>query len=216
MRTFFRDNGLSVVTLGLFLVFWAAQALTGFQVHNSDLEEHGRAALSFGQYLGTGHFWEATGENWESEFLQMAAFVLLTARLYQRGSAESNPLPDEEQLPQQRPDGPVPGPVRRGGWAAQLYGHSLSLTLLTLFAVSFVIHLLGGAAEHNLEEALHGAPPISVLEFLGSADFWQQSFQNWQSEFLSVGAMVVLTIFLRERGSAESKEVEVPHRHTGK
>ncbi|WP_027461179.1 DUF6766 family protein [Deinococcus murrayi] len=216
MKRFFRNNGLSVVTLGLFVLLWGAQALTGWQAYNEEAQEHGRAVLGLGAYLESGHFWEATGENWESEFLQMAAFVLLTARLYQRGSAESKPLPEDEQAPEPPPSGPPPGPVRRGGWAAQLYSHSLSLTLLLLFAASFVLHLLGGTAEHNREAAAHGQPAVSTLAFLGSAEFWHQSFQNWQSEFLAVGAMAVLTIFLRERGSAESKPVEAPHHHTGR
>lgn len=222
MRAFLHRNGLSVVTLTLFVLFWAAQAAAGFQVHNNDLEAHGRQALSLGAYLSSGHFWEATGENWESEFLQMAAFVLLTARLYQRGSAESRPLPEEEgqpgsdQAPPPTPPEQQPWPVRRGGWVRELYSHSLSLTLGGLFVLSFVIHLLGGAAEYNTEQALHGSEPVSVLAFLFSAEFWSQSFQNWQSEFLSVAAMVVFTIFLRERGSAESKEVTAPHRRTGR
>ncbi|MBB5234054.1 DUF6766 family protein [Deinococcus budaensis] len=221
MRAFLHRNGLSVVTLTLFVLFWAAQAAVGFEVHNGDLEEHGRQALSLGAYLRSGHFWEATGENWESEFLQMAAFVVLTARLYQRGSAESNPLPEEQDQPggeQGAPPTPPeqrPWPVRRGGWVLGLYSHSLSLTLLGLFLLSFVIHLLGGAAEYNTEQALHGGEAVSTLAFLGSPEFWSQSFQNWQSEFLSVAAMVILSIFLRERGSAESKDVEAPHRRTG-
>lgn len=106
--------------------------------------------------------------------------------------------------------------MRRGGLALKLYAHSLSLTLGLLFALSFVIHLLGGAAAHNAQEALHGGEPITPLAFLGTAEFWSQSFENWQSKFLSVGAMVVLTIFLRERGSAESKSLEAPHSKTGR
>lgn len=223
MRRFLHRNGLSVVTLALFVLLWIAQGATGFRASNNELQDHGQPGLSLRAYLGSGGFWEATGENWESEFFQMAAFVLLTAGLYQRGSAESNPLPEEKRAedsgpPQSGPRaqaGRVPWPVRRGGWVLRLYAHSLSLALLLLFALSFVIHLLGGTAEYNVQQALHNGSSVSPLGFLATAEFWTQSFQNWQSEFLSVAAMVLLTIFLRERGSAESKDLAAPHDQTG-
>jgi hypothetical protein len=165
------------------------------------------------EYAQSGHFIEATFENWESEFLQMGLYVVLTAALYQKGSAESNPLPEDPQRKQKFPKRYFVGrPVLR-----RLYENSLSLALFTLFLFSFALHLYGGWREENLRRAispLHSAPQ-SLLEFFGSSDFWFQSFQNWQSEFLSVAAIVYLSIYLRQKGSSQSKPVDAPHHLTG-
>jgi hypothetical protein len=196
------------------------QALTGWIEHNNTERDHQEQTISFGAYLRTGHFWEATGENWESEFLQMAAFVLLTTFLYQKGSAESKRPGVIEEVdldPRRYRDQPdVPGPVRRGGWQLRLYEHSLGLTFLLLFLVSVGIHAAGGLHDYNSDQVQHGQPPVTLAGYLTSARFWFESFQNWQSEFLSLAAMVVGTIFLRQRGSAESKPVHTPHAETGK
>jgi Domain of unknown function (DUF6766) len=216
----FKRNGLSIVFMSLFLIALAGQVATGWGEHNQDEQAHGRPPLSFTAYLGSGHFWEATGENWESEFLQMAMFVLLTTRLYQKGSAESKRLgvvEEQDVDPRRFRDQPdVPGPVRRGGWQLRLYEHSLGLAFLLFFLMSFAIHAAGGLIEYNGEQEAHGRPQVRLVEFLGSQRFWFESFQNWQSEFLSLAAMVVGTIFLRERGSPESKPVHAPHSETGK
>jgi hypothetical protein len=161
-------------------------------------------------YLATGHFWEALGENWESEFLQMAAFVILTACLYQKGSPESND-PDNPDEPEPPVTDDSPKPVRQGGWRLWLYERSLSIALLLLFALSMVVHAIGGMHEFNRGQAMVGKPAVSVWEFVASSQFWFESFQNWQSEFLSIAAMVILAIFLRHKGSAESKPVTAPH-----
>jgi hypothetical protein len=215
-----RDHGLSLVLVGLFAVTMAGQALTGWIEHNHRERDHQGQTVSFAAYLGTGHFWEATGENWESEFLQMAAFVLLTTFLYQKGSAESKRPGVVEEVdldPRRYRDEPdVPGPVRRGGWQLRLYENSLGLAFLLLFLVSIAIHAAGGLQEYNSDQIQHGQPPATLATYLWSARFWFESFQNWQSEFLSLGAMVVATIFLRQRGSAESKPVYAPHAETGK
>ncbi|MEV4758804.1 DUF6766 family protein [Micromonospora sp. NPDC049559] len=218
VRRWLRDHGLAVAMFGAFLLFLVLQSLFGWQTHNEELTQAGRASESYLHYLGTGHFVEATFENWESEFLQMGAYVLLTVYLVQRGSAESKPEPDSD-----RPDddpraaGPdSPRPVRAGGLAAVLYRNSLSIALFLLFGASFVLHLLGGTAEYNEQQSLEtGAPPISAWHFLGTSDFWFQSMQNWQSEFLAVGALIVLSVFLRQHGSPESKPVTTPHAETG-
>jgi len=199
---------------GAFVVFIILQSVFGWEANNQDLTEHGAAAESYWAYVAGGEFVEATFENWESEFLQMGAFVLLTAFLLQKGSPESKPLDDGDD------DGePVvnasPAPVKRGGLALRLYENSLSLALFGLFALSFVLHLLGGTAAYNDDQGLHGQPPVTALQFLGMPEFWFQSMQNWQSEFLSVGALVILGIFLRQRGSSQSKPVEAPHAKTG-
>jgi hypothetical protein len=216
----FKNNGLSIVLLSLFLFTMAGQALTGWGEHNADEQAHGRPAVSFSQYLMTGHFWEATGENWESEFLQMAMFVLLTTVLYQKGSAESKRIDviEEQDLdPRDHRDFPdVPGPVKRGGWQLRLYENSLGLAFVALFVVSFAMHAFGGLAAYNGDRAAHGEPPVTVARYVGSQRFWFESFQNWQSEFLSLAGMVIATIYLRQRGSAESKAVHAPHAETGR
>ncbi len=202
---------------GAFALFIVLQSVFGWQARNEELADYGVAADSYLHYLRTGHFAEAVFENWESEFLQMGSYVLLTAYLVQRGSAESK-QPDEPDRPQDLPGaatGDSPKPSRRRGFAQVLYRNSLSLVLLGFFVLSFAGHLLGGVAEHNEQEALRGRPPISALEFLGSPDFWFQSMQNWQSEFLAVGALIVLSIVLRQHGSPESKPVTAPDAQTG-
>jgi len=220
-HSFLRRNGLSLVVLCVFLVCMAAQVWTGALQSNEERRSHGARELSLGEYLRSGHFWEATGENWESEFLQMAAYVLLTVGLYQKGSSESKKIDEPEAVDRDprkvrgRHLDEAPGPVRRGGWVLAIYEHSLSIAFLLLFLLSFGIHAVGGAHAHNAEEALHGGAPQSVLEYMGTSTFWFESLQNWQSEFLALFSMVVLSIFLRQRGSPESKPVDAPHSQTG-
>lgn len=218
MRSFAKFNALSLVMFGAFLVFVALQAVFGWQVRNEELLEAGRAADGFWHYLDTGHFGEALFENWESEFLQMGAYVLLTAYLVQRGSPESKPL-DQVDRPDDLPENATadsPLWSRTRGATQVIYRNSLSIVLLTFFLLSFLGHLLAGTAAYNEQQALQsGAPPITALAFLGTADFWFQSMQNWQSEFLAVGCLVVLSIVLRQHGSPQSKPVTAPHRQTG-
>jgi hypothetical protein len=193
--------------------------LTGWHSHNEERLEHGVAALSLVEYLGSGHFVEATSENWESEFLQMAAYVLLTVFLRQRGSSESKSFSGDEAVdrdPRRDRDKPdAPYPVRRGGWLLLLYEWSLSLAFFLMFLLAFVGHVAGGLQLENDERALDGLAPVTLSDFLSSAEFWFQSLQNWQSEFLAVAAIVVLSIWLRQRGSPESKPVSAPHAQTG-
>ncbi|MES1244831.1 MAG: DUF6766 family protein [Acidobacteriota bacterium] len=219
MKRFWRHNGLSVTLLGFFLVFLVAQGLTGWRAESNELKEHHRPGIGLGKYLTSGAFLEATMENWESEFLQMAAYVIFTTFLYQRGSAESKDPEKNEAVDrdprESREKIDAPGPVRAGGWRLWLYERSLSFALLALFLISFILHGVGGAWACSEERALHGEPAIGVLAYMRSSAFWFESFQNWQSEFLAIGAMVVLSIFLRQRGSAESKPVDSPHHSTG-
>lgn len=215
-----RNHSLSIVLACLFLSTTAGQAVSGWLEHNESEYQHGGAPVTFVRYLASGHFWEATGENWESEFLQMSAFVLLTTFLYQRGSAESKRIGVVEQIDLDPRDfahlPEVPGPVRRGGWVLRLYEHSLGLTFAMLFLISFAIHAAGGLVEYNNEQIRHGQEAVAIGTYLVSSRFWFESFQNWQSEFLSLACMVVGTIFLRQRGSAESKPVFAPHSETGR
>jgi hypothetical protein len=219
MRRLLRDNGLSITMFGLFLVLLVMQSLTGWRTANQDNQEHRQPTESYTNYLTSDHFLEATAENWESEFLQMAGYVALTAFLFQKGSPESKDPDGQEPVdedPRRRRDDPqAPGPVRRGGFALAIYEHSLSLAMATLFLVSFLLHAIGGHGEYNQQQLEHGEAPVSLLSFMTSAQFWFQSFQNWQSEFLAVAALTVLGIFLRERGSPESKPVAAPHAETG-
>jgi hypothetical protein len=222
MKRILRENGLSIVWLGLFFVaFIGGQTVAGYLHYNEEQREHRQPEVSYIEYLGTPHFLEATMENWESEFLQMFLFVALTSFLYQKGSAESKKLDEKEavdrdpRLSKDKKDAPYP--VRKGGLILTLYEHSLSLTFLILFVISFFLHAAGGAREYNQEQLEHGSrETVSTLEYIATSRFWFESLQNWQSEFLAVGLMVVLSIWLRQRGSPESKPVDAPHSQTGK
>jgi hypothetical protein len=218
MRRALHDNALSLTMFGLFLILLVAQSITGYRVNNHENQEHHQPPESYTEYLTSGDFAEATFENWESEFLQMGAYVLFTAWLIQKGSPESRSPDGEEadQDPRQERDNPeAPGPVHRGGLALTLYENSLSLALLGLFVLSFVFHALGGHAQYNQQQLEHGQATVSLWGFVTSSEFWFQSMQNWQSEFLAVAVLVVLGIFLRQRGSPESKPVAAPHAQTG-
>lgn len=216
-RGFLYRNGLSLAFLMLFVITLTAQALTGWKKHNQELQDDHIKALAFGTYLTTGHFISSTFENFQSEFLQMALYVLLTVGLRQQGSAESKSLEEEEEVdrePQARKN--APGPVKKGGWILKLYSHSLSIVFLILFFVSWGLHLYGSWVGHNAEQQIKGKAAESIWAYLGEPNFWFETFQNWQSEFLSVLSIVVLTIFLRQKGSPESKPVDAPHMETGK
>lgn len=214
-----RDNGLTIVLLLATLATIVGMVLTGLSVYNQQLAQHGAETVSLGAYVVSGHFLSALFENWESEFLQMSAYVMLTAFLFQRGSAESRdpdePSPQDADPVREKDNPEAPAPVRAGGLPRTIYSYSLGLALFLLFAFSFVMHLRDSAAAQAAEAALHGQPAPAIGEHLASAQFWFESFQNWQSEFLSTAVVVVLSIFLRFRGSPESKPVAAPHSETG-
>jgi hypothetical protein len=216
VRRFLRENDLTLVMSSLFVACLVGQGAAGFRVYNQGLVDQARATVGPGAYLRTGHFVEAVFENWESEFLQMGALVLLTAFLFQKGSAVAKgpDEPDEVDAGSRGHDD-VPWPVRRGGLALRLYENSLALALFALFALSFVLHAAGGAQDASAERAVRGEGAVSTLAYMGTARFWFESLQNWQSEFLSVAVLVVLSVFLRQRGSPESKPVDPPHREPG-
>jgi hypothetical protein len=215
-----RDRALTLALMAMFLLFLAGQLITGFAEYNSEQEQHGHAAVGIRDYLGTGHPWEALFENWESEFLQMAVFVLLTTLLIQKGSPESR-RPGVTELvdtdPRDHADDPdAPWPVRRGGWILRLYEHSLGLSFVLLFAIAWVGHALGGFAEYAADQVTHRQPRPGLADYLMSSRFWFESFQNWQSEFLAIASMVWLAVYLRQRWSPESKPVHAPHTETGR
>ena len=215
MRKILRENGLSIVLVLCLIFFLVGQIVAGMLDYNEDQRTHGQPEVDIVSYLATPHFFEATTENWESEFLQMFAFTILTACLYQKGSAESKD-PDKNEEPTKRNKKDAPWPVRKGGIALKLYENSLSLIFLVLFIVSFTLHAISGAREYNENQLEHGnTQQVSAIQYLGTSRFWFESFQNWQSEFLAVAAMVVFSIFLRQKGSPESKPVDAPHSKTG-
>jgi len=222
MRRILRENGLSIVWLGMFFVTLIfGQSVVGQREYNNEQKDHGRPEVTYVEYVTSAHFVEATMENWESEFLQMFLFVVLTAFLYQKGSAESKKLDEEEEVdrdPRGSKDKPdAPWPVRKGGLVLKLYENSLSLAFLVLFLASLLLHAAGGAREYNEDQAEHGSSErVTTLSYMATSRFWFESLQNWQSEFLSVGMMVLLTIWLRQKGSPESKPVDAPHGQTGK
>lgn len=217
MKNLLKNNGLSIVFFLLFLVAIVGQAITGLKEHNQEITDEGGQPLEMSKYLTSGHFLQSTFENWESEFLQMALLVIFTIFLYQKGSSESND-PEGEDEADREPDPnkkDAPWPVKQGGLILNVYKHSLSIVLLVLFLLSFLVHWYGSLSDYNEQELLKGKPTETAMQYLGNPRFWFESFQNWQSEFLSVFAIVVLTIFLRQKGSAQSKPVDEAHSETG-
>ena len=222
MKRWLRNNGLAITLLAIFLAIFIGQSAVGWRVYNQDQREHGEAEVGYLAYVQTSSFVEVTFENWESEFLQMAAYILLTAWLFQKGSAESRDpdatAGDDGGAPGTDGDAPPdarPWPVRKGGVWLTLYENSLAIAFALLFAMAFVLHAIGGAGQYSQEQEAHGEQDVSTLQYLTTAQFWYESLQNWQSEFLAVFAIVTLTIFLRQKGSPESKPVDAPHRQTG-
>nr|WP_294795663.1 DUF6766 family protein [uncultured Mucilaginibacter sp.] len=216
-HTFFYRNGLSIVFLSLFIISLFAQAFTGWKEYNDELKDENAAQVSFPSYLTTGHFVSSTFENFQSEFLQMALYVVLTVGLRQQGSAESKSLEGEEEVdrePVAKKD--APWPVKKGGVWLFLYSHSLSIVFFLLFFASWGMHLYGSWRDYNVEQLIKGKLPETMSAYLMAPRFWFETFQNWQSEFLSVFSIVVLSIFLRQKGSPESKPVDAPDMETGK
>lgn len=211
MRRFFRDNGLTIALVGMFLFSAVGMIWSGHSAYNKELREHGSAAIGLLAYLTSGDFLSALFENWESEFLQMSAYVMLTAMLFQRGSAESRDPDDPD-----RPGDEVSTTTQcSSAILAWLYSYSLGIALALLFIVSFVLHWWASLKAANEEALLHGGAVQSVVYYLFDAALWFESFQNWQSEFMSTAVLVVLSIFLRHKGSPESKPAGAANAETG-
>jgi hypothetical protein len=218
--TFLRNNSLSIVLfLATFLAVFG-MLFSGWHVGQEEALRHGDTPPLLWEYAMSGDFLSALFENWESEFLQMAVYVCLTAFLFQKGSSESKD-PDSdgdavgEDPARHENDPEAPWPVRHGGIVRTLYSYSLGLVLGLLFLLSFVLHLVNSASAANEEALRHQQPVMTVGEHLVSAQFWFESLQNWQSEFLSTLVLVILSIFLRFRGSPESKPVAASYGTTG-
>lgn len=213
--TFFYRNSLSILLLTFMLIFLIGQFFTGWKTENNELIEEGQAALNFGQYIQSGHFIQATFENWESEFLQMMLYILLTVSLRQKGSSESKSLEGQEDVDKEPvAHAKAPWPVKKGGLWLAIYKHSLSIAFGILFLLSFVLHFYGSWKDYNVDEVIKGHPAITAGEYIFESRFWFESFQNWQSEFLAVFSIVVLSIWLREKGSPESKPVDMANDET--
>ena len=213
-----KDNGLTIVLLLLFLGSLVGQWIAGWQYHNAELLEHGQEPIAATAFLTDPLFLSTVFENWESEFLQMATYVVLTAFLFQRGSAESrdpDKPPRDGRLSDIRAGKDSPGWLKGGRASRQLYANSLGIVLFLLFVASFVLHWTFSAREFAENQLLHGQAPPTALEFLREPQLWFESFQNWQSEFLSTAVLVVLSVFLRQINSPESKPLAAPHSQTG-
>ena len=215
-----KNNNLSIVIFALFLLCLVGHSVAGWKAYNEEQQEHGQPAIGYRQFLTTSEFGETVFENWESEFLQMGFYVVLTVFLYQKGSAESKKHDGsdavEEDPKAHAGEAGVPTPVKRGGWRLALYKNSLSLAFLALFLISFVGHAASGARKQNEEAREHGSgETLTTIGYMGKPQFWYESMQNWQSEFLAVFAIVVLSIWLRQWGSPESKPVHAKHDDTG-
>lgn len=206
-----------MVFLGLFFITLVGQIITGRNEHNEETVEIGGKKLSTSEYVTSGHFLQSTFENWESEFLQMALFLIGSMFLYQKGSSESKDPDKEEDVdrePNPRRKG-APWPVKKGGLALAIYKHSLCYAFTLLFLLSFYAHWKGSLKDYNEEQVLKGKPTETAVEYLSGSRFWFESFQNWQSEFLSIFAIVLLSVYLREQGSPQSKPVDASHEETG-
>lgn len=211
--SFFKRNGLLIAFLGLMMLAIGGQMYTGWHENIKERLEDNLHPFSFAQYLISGHFIQATFENWESEFLQMGLYVYLTIFLFQQGSAESKSLDTPEAVDKEPvAHSSAPWPVKKGGIYLTIYKNSLSLVFIILFSISMLLHAYGTMKVIN-EQSLS---PIGYWEVFYENRFWFESFQNWQSEFLSVAAIVFFSIYLRQKGSPESKPVDTPHHATGK
>lgn len=214
-KSFFYRNSLSIVLLVLMLSCLTGQFFTGWTTLNNELAEEGSSGISLGAYIHSGHFIQATFENWESEFLQMMLYIVLTVSLRQKGSSESKSLEGEEEVDKE-PEihAKAPWPVKKGGIWLAVYKHSLSIAFAILFIASFGLHFYGSLKEYNEEQIIKNESTVTALQYISESRFWFESFQNWQSEFLAVFSIVILSIWLREKGSPESKPVDIAHDET--
>jgi hypothetical protein len=221
MRRWSVEQGLSLFFLAFFLLTLLGQSLTGLRLYNEEQLAHGDETISWARYLLSSHFGGDVLENWQSEFLQFTTFILATVWLVQRGSNESKPLEDAGVESDQRQQvGRFSHPrsprwARANDWRQRLYENSLLIVMLALFLGSWFGQSLANWTQYNSEQTAHAEPVVSWLSYVVTPDFWNRTLQNWQSEFLAVGTMAVFTIYLRQRGSPESKPVGSAHETTG-
>ena len=220
-RGFARDNALSLVFGGLFLLTLVGQAISGTADYNAQQLAEGLEPVSVLEYVTSSTFGVDVMENWQSEYLQFFLYIFGTVWLIQRGSAESKKPgeegteSDKEQRIGRYADDDSPQWARVGGWRTAVFSRSLGLLMGGLFLLTWAASSIAGWAAFNSEQLGQRQDPVSWLGYLGEADFWNRSFQNWQSEMLAVGSMAVFSVYLRQRGSPESKPVGVAHAETG-
>jgi hypothetical protein len=216
-RSHLRDHALSLAFLGLFVVTIVGQSIAGLAQTNEDRSDHDQSPLAYLDYVTSSEFFVDVAENWQSEFLQFALFILGTIWLVQRGSPESKEPgqegleSDEDQKVGRFAGHHAPAWAKAGGARGWIYANSLLLTMGAIFILSWLAQSLAGLVVFNDENTQHGTALVTWGEYIASPDFWSRTLQNWQSEFLAVGAMVTFTIYLRQRGSSESKPVGMPH-----
>jgi hypothetical protein len=221
MRRFLRENSLSIVFLAMFLAALCGQAIAGHADFNDTAVSHGDPTISLGRYVVSSDFGSAVMENWQSEYLQFTLFILITVWLLQRGSPESKELDKagrESDQPQKV--GPYarqnsPRWAKVAGIRRTLYENSLVLVMGTFWLGTWLAQSISGTAQYNAERLDHLQHPLSWWQYIGTASFWENTLENWQSEFLAVGSMAILAVYLRQRGSPESKPVGAPHGATG-
>lgn len=216
-RLFLQNNSLTLCMFGLFLVFLIGLSVAGHFQMNNELASHDQAARSYSSYITSGEFIEAVFENWESEFLQMAALVIATIFLRQKGATDSKKIRGHNAVDVVTRHSLIQRTLAARIKAASkvMYANSLSIALVSLFIVSFILHAVGGVAQYNHEAAQHGEQAVTIGQYVVTPQFWFESFQNWQSEFLAVGTLLLLSVFLRQQGSPESKPVAAPNTKTG-
>jgi uncharacterized protein DUF6766 len=216
-----RDHGLSLFFLVLFGIALVGQSIAGLAAYNDEQVAHGAETVSYLSYIVSPEFGQAVMENWQSEYLQFTLYIAATIWLVQRGSPESKPLgdvgteSDEEQRVGEHARKNSPAWARAGGIRLWLYSNSLLLVMVSVWIGSWFAQSLTGWRAYDSMQTEHHEATVSWLQYIGTADFWESTLQNWQSEFLAVGSMVVLSIYLRQRGSPESKPVGVAHAATG-
>lgn len=221
MKTFLRDNGLTLAFLTALLLALVGQSIAGWAEFNGQQVAAGLQPDGYLQYLVSSDFGVDVAENWQSEFLQFFTYIFATVWLVQRGSTESKELDkvglesDEDQQVREHAESGSPRWARVGGWRLAVYSRSLGLVMGTIFVLSWLAQSIAGRAAYNGQQLSQREDPVSWLGYVGSADFWSRTFQNWQSEFLAVASMSAFSIYLRQRGSSESKPVGAPHGATG-
>ena len=212
-KRFLRENSLSLFFLAIFVAALVGQAISGHNLYNEEQLAHGESPISLWRYLSSSNFGQAVMENWQSEYLQFALFALATVWLLQKGSPESKELDkagtesDEEQKVGPHADEDSPLWARTGDLRTAIYSNSLIIAMTMVFFGAWFAQSVTGRVNFNQEQQAHGEAAVSWLEYVGGSEFWQTTFQNWQSEFLAVGSFAVLAVYLRQRGSPESKPV---------
>ena len=216
-----RNHSLSLFFFTMFVAALIGQAIAGNAEFNNEAIAHGSATEGFWSYVVSADFGQAVMENWQSEYLQFTLFIVATVWFVQKGSPESKKVDevgresDEDQKIGEHATADSPKWARARGFRLWLYSNSLLLVMGTIWIGSWLAHSLTGWRVYNEEALDHSEATLGWVQYLGTADFWETTLQNWQSEFLAVGCMAVFAIFLRQRGSPESKPVGAGHRATG-